>query len=46
MKELEYAVEVKILKDQSEVDKNQSEALLNITNSIKDQVGVSYVSMA
>ncbi|QQD12350.1 hypothetical protein [Sphingobacterium sp. UDSM-2020] len=36
LKEAEYALEVKILKDQSEVEKNQSEALTNIILSLKD----------
>lgn len=36
LKEVEYALEVKILKDQSEVDKNQSEALSNILKSVEN----------
>lgn len=36
LKEAEYALEVQILKSQSEVDKNQSEALSNIMVSLKD----------
>lgn len=36
LKEMEYALEVKILKDQSEVDKNQSEALSNILKSVEN----------
>lgn len=36
LKEAEYALEVQILKAQSEVDKNQSEALTNIMVSLKD----------
>lgn len=36
LKEVEYALEVKILKDQSEIDKNQSEALLNILKSVEN----------
>ncbi len=36
LKEIEYGVEVNtILKQQSEIDKNQSEALLNILNSVE-----------
>ena len=36
LKEAEYALEVQILKSQSEVDKNQSEALSNVITSLKD----------
>lgn len=36
LKEAEYALEVQILKSQSEVDKNQSEALSNIMTSLKE----------
>lgn len=36
LKEVEYAIEVKVLKDQSEVDKNQSEAVLNILKGIEN----------
>jgi type I restriction enzyme, R subunit len=36
LKEAEYALEVKVIKDQSEADKNYAEAFSNVINSTKD----------